>query len=270
MGHSKDTLHFLLRFWPIGRFLNWLGRQPPLSRLLRRWLGPEQNHAVIIPIHEVIQGTQNVALPIELIKPLVEQASDRIILNECICRKAENCRQYSHDIGCLFLGSGAAQIHPTLGKRVDREEALLHVERAVQTGLVPLVIHAAFDAAVLGIPYKQMLAICFCCDCCCTVRAGLRFGPPAFWDAVQRLPGLTIQISEDCVGCGTCLSLCHVKAIHLDSGHAVIGDLCKGCGRCVAGCPIGAIEIDICDVAGMSAFLSDSVRQRTDIGLTAH
>ena len=189
MGNSKTALNILIKFWPVRQFLNWLGRQRPFDRLFQSWFNRENNHAVIIPINKVIQGTESIVLPQTLLTTLVEQASDCYILEECLCRQAEHCQTYPHELGCLFLGKGAARIHPSMGRKATRETALAHIQKAVQLGLVPLIVHTAFDAYMLGIPYHQMLAICFCCDCCCTVRSGLRLGPPAFWDAVETLAG---------------------------------------------------------------------------------
>jgi UDP-glucose 4-epimerase len=144
-------------------------------------------------------------------------------------------------------------------------EALAHIRKAINLGLTPLIVHTAFDAFMLGIPMEKMLAICFCCDCCCTVRSSLRYGPPAFWDTVERLPGLSVQVEEGCIGCGTCVDLCHVHAITLGNGEAHIGELCKGCGRCVEACPEGAIRMDIHNIPGMSEFLYNRITKRTDI-----
>jgi UDP-glucose 4-epimerase len=265
MGNSKSYLDVLLKFWPLGRFLNWLGRQPPLGHLLTPFFDRRSNHAVIIPIKKTIQGTESIVLPYALLTPLVSQATDCFVLESCLCRKAEGCQNYPVDLGCLFLGRGATRLHPSLSRRLSTPEALAHIRKAVDMGLTPLIVHASFDAFMLGIPMDKMLAICFCCDCCCTIRSSLRYGPPAFWDTVERLPGLSVQVEEGCIGCGTCLDLCHVQAIELLNGEAHIGDRCKGCGRCVEACPEGAIRMDIRNIPGMSAFLYDRITHRTDI-----
>jgi ferredoxin len=266
VGKSRTTLHMLLRFWPIGRFLNWIGRKPPFSFIFHDLFSEKNNQAMIIPVNQVIHGTESVALPEKVLKPLVEMASDRYILNECLCRKAEQCQEYPHELGCLFLGRGARKIHPSMGQPVSTEEAIAHINRAVSIGLVPMIIHAAFDAYVLGIPYNQMLAVCFCCDCCCTVRSGLRMGPEAFWDAFERLPNLGVEVSEDCAGCGMCVPVCAVQAITLVDNQAVIGDRCKGCGRCVTACPLEAIHLKIGDVGNVPLVVANRVQSQTDIG----
>jgi Fe-S-cluster-containing hydrogenase component 2 len=60
------------------------------------------------------------------------------------------------------------------------------------------------------------------------------------------MPGVTIKVSDLCIGCGTCNNdICFVSAIHMSDGHSVINEACRGCGRCVTICPEGAIEIFI-------------------------
>ena len=60
------------------------------------------------------------------------------------------------------------------------------------------------------------------------------------------MPGVTVTVSDRCIGCGICTQgVCFVEAIHLVDGHAVISDECRGCGRCVTVCPQEAIEMSI-------------------------
>jgi len=265
MGRPKWFYEFWIRVWPLGKVANWLGSRPVIGSLLRPLFSPRDNRAVIIPVNQAVQGTESVVLPFSLLAPLVERASQRFVLAECICRQGERCRHYPRDLGCLFLGDGAAMIDPSQGRPVGVEEALSHARRAMEAGLVPLILHAAFDAYMLGIPFRRMLAVCFCCDCCCTVRQSLRLGPPLFWDAVLRLPGLTVTVGPECNGCGACLDRCYVQAISLDDGRVAIGERCKGCGRCVATCPVGAIRLQLAEEADVLGGLLALVDERTEI-----
>jgi ferredoxin len=265
LGRSKPVFDLLIKLWPLGKVLNWAAGRPLLSRLLRPFFRAEGNEAIIIPVQETIHGTESVVLPLTLLSPIISQASHRFVLDECMCRTAEKCRTYPPQIGCLFLGSGVTRISPTMGRPVTVDEALAHARRAIEIGLVPLVVHAAFDAWILGIPYRQTLAVCFCCDCCCTVRHGLRTGPPAFWETVVRLPGLSVSAGPDCAGCGLCVDLCPVGAISLVEGTARIGADCKGCGRCAALCPNGAIALHLAADEDILAQLLARIEQRTDI-----
>ncbi len=98
MGKSRATLHMLLKLWPIGRFFNWIGRKPPFSILFHDLFSEKNNQAMIIPVNQVIHGTESMVLPEKVLAPLVEMASDRYLLNECLCRKAEQCEQFPHDL----------------------------------------------------------------------------------------------------------------------------------------------------------------------------
>jgi len=266
MSRRKRSYDLLMRLWPLGKIGDRLANAPLLSPLLRGCYGADENEAIIIPVQEAVRGIESVLLPLALLGPLVRRASARTILNECICRRGEGCNIYPHEIGCLFLGQGAAQIDSALGRPVGEVEALDHAQRAMDAGLVPLVVHAAFDAWMLGIPYKRMLAICFCCDCCCSVRQGLRLGPPAFWDTVVRLPGLEVVVGEGCTGCGTCVEVCPAAAVELIGDRAQVGEACKGCGRCVAACPNGAITMQLAEEVDVLARLLARVEARTQIG----
>jgi ferredoxin len=265
MSRSRHIVNLVMALWPWGKALNRAGNWPVVGSLLRPCFGAEGNEAIIIPVQETVHGTESVVLPFALLAPLVERASARFILGECLCRRGENCQTYPHDIGCLFLGDGAAQIAPALGREASAGDAMAHVQAAMDAGLVPLVVHSSFDTWLLGIPYHRSLAICFCCDCCCSIRQGLRLGPPAFWDTVMRLPGLTLEVGSGCTGCGACAAACPVGAVTLVNGLARIGEPCKGCGRCVDACPAGAIRFRMAAEVDALDWLLRRVEQRTDI-----
>ena len=240
---SKQAIDLFTRLWPLSKLVHRLGRQPLVGLLLRPLFTATVNEAVIIPVQEAVRGTESVVLPYPLLVPLVERASLRFVMNECLCRKGSNCQTYSHGLGCIMLGDGAAEINPAMGRLVGAAEAMTRVRRAMETGLVPVVVRAAIDRWLLGVSHHRMLALCFCCECCCAVWQGLRLGPPVFWDTVSRLPGLTVTAGPGCTGCGRCVDECYVHAISRQNGRVFITDQCKGCGRCAAICPAGAITL---------------------------
>ena len=177
MGRSKRSFDLLMLLWPLGKVQNWAARHPLLGRFIHADASPDRNRHIIIPVNRVISGTESVVLPPTVLEALVARASRHVTLNQCLCRRAEGCHTYPRDLGCLFLGDAAGQINPELGRSLAPEEALAHARQAVAQGLVPMIVHAAYDAELLGIDYDRMLAVCFCCDCCCTVRQNLRSGP---------------------------------------------------------------------------------------------
>ena len=51
--------------------------------------------------------------------------------------------------------------------------------------------------------------------------------------------------SENCVGCGECVNVCPVEAIHMEDDKSVLDrEKCIGCASCVAACPNRALFID--------------------------
>ena len=264
---------FILETWKLAKLQRWAVQHPLFGRWVSLELGetPENNDAVIIPVQQIIVGGENSVLPYQVLQPIVEKAGGHMVLGNCPCRYGERCVDYPHDFGCLFLGNSVKGISPKIGFQTDIDGAMAHVSRALEMGLVPMIVHATFDADLISVPYDQMLAICFCCDCCCTVRHHLRLGPSTFDATMQRLPGLMVVISEDCAACGDCHTVCPVNAIQFDTckmGVSVIDqDRCKGCGLCAAVCPNGAPQLTLDDSIDTIGKLMDRIRDRTEIGL---
>ncbi len=249
----------LQRLWKLSPLVNRLSSVWPLSWLLAPIWSRKVNYIVTLPVYQALPPMASSPLPRALLEELIETASARCLMHHCLCRTGWNCQTYPQDLGCLFLGPGAARIPASLGRQVSVEEAQAHVARALDLGLLPLVAHQAFDALVLGVPYRQTLALCFCCSCCCAVFQSLRLGPQRFWDAVTRLPGLTLYVTEACRGCGLCIRACPVGAITLQQGRAVIAESCKGCGQCLTRCPTQAIQMRLEE--------GDAIRERLRAGL---
>ena len=245
MGNSKRVVDLLLDLWPIYKLGMWLGRQPGLSRVLSPAFSSKIHQVTVLPVNEPIPQAGQAVLPYTLLEQLVERASARFIMNECVCRSQEHCHSHPIDLGCLFLGDGAARIHPSLGRLCDVDEARQHLQRGLQSGLYPLIAHTVLDALTLGIPYRRMLTVCFCCDCCCLVQRGLRHGPASLRKAIQPLPGLTVTVGEECAACGECVEACPVGAISMNGHGAEIGPACKGCGICLHYCPQDAIRLSL-------------------------
>jgi ferredoxin len=202
----------------------------------------------VLQINEPVGAPVETILPSQIVEHFVNQANHLWIMDTCICRDASNCRDYPIDLGCLFLGQAANGINPQLGRAVTREEALDHVERCREAGLVHLVGRNRLDTVWLGVgPGEKLLTICNCCPCCCLWRMLPQIAPE-IGAKITRLPGVTVAVTEDCQGCGTCAQdVCFVDAIRLVDGKSFIDDECRGCGRCVDVCPEGAIRLSVDD-----------------------
>ena len=261
---------YLLELWKLAKVERWAAQHPFFGRWVKLDLDvpPEDNDAIIIPVQEVIHGTESVVLPYQILQPIIEKAGGHFALNRCPCRNREGCSSYPRDFGCLFLGEATRNVSGKIGTPIDIAAAKKHVEKALELGLIPMIVHASFDADLIGVPYHRMLAICFCCDCCCTVRHHLRLGPSTFDDTIQRLPGLTVTIDETCIGCGACQAVCPVRAINTFDGVSVIDqELCKGCGLCATICPEAAPQLQMDEATDVVAILLDRIRSRTEIGV---
>ena len=131
-----------------------------------------------------------------------------------------------------------------MGRLVDKDTALAHLQRAREAGLVHLVGRDKIDAVWMGVkPYTKPMTICNCCPCCCLFR----FLPnlaPKLQKKIERMPGVMVQVTDGCIGCGRCTAgVCFINAIQLENGRAIISEACRGCGNCVEACPQGAIRV---------------------------
>ena len=52
-----------------------------------------------------------------------------------------------------------------------------------------------------------------------------------------------LKISDDCIGCGLCVSLCPMKNIMIKDGKAAADSKCTMCYRCISRCPQKAITL---------------------------
>ena len=106
-------------------------------------------------------------------------------------------------------------------------------------------------------PAEKLLTVCNCCPCCCLWKI-LPEISPLISNKLTRMPGISLHVTEDCVGCKTCTQdVCFVDAICIEGGRARIGPECRGCGRCVTVCPSQAIELRIDD----ATFIDTTIRR---------
>lgn len=199
-----------------------------------------------IQIHEAIQPPEQVALPSSVVDHFIDQANHLWIMDKCFCREADDCEDYPIDIGCLFMGEAVHKINPKLGHLATRGEAHAHLARAREAGLVHMIGRNRIDTVWMGVgPAEKLLTVCNCCPCCCLWQV-LPDLPPEISGNVHSMPGVTVTVTDACVGCGLCTrDICFVDAIQLEDGHAMISDACRGCGRCVDVCPQRAIHLTV-------------------------
>lgn len=217
----------------------------------------------VIPVNTSIDRPESLMVPSLIVDHFIREANYHWIMDFCICRDSSGCRDYPVDLGCIFLGEAAMNINPKFGRRVTSEEALDHAVRCREAGLVHLVGRNKLDTVWLGVgPGRKLLTICNCCPCCCLWKM-LPAITPEIGGKVSRMPGISVRVSDNCQGCGTCAkNVCFVNAIHIENKQAVINEKeCRGCGRCVEACPNNAIEV----IIENSDFINNTIRRISNL-----
>lgn len=203
--------------------------------------------ATTIEVDRPVSQT-NVVLPSQVIDHFLQQSRYIFIMNHCMCRRSNHCQHYPEDLGCVFLGAGVLKISSAMGHMATVEEAMEHMRKGRERGLVHLIGRNKIDSVWLNTgPKEELLSICNCCECCCLWKMLPQLSG-SISSGVMRMPGVSLTVTDRCVGCGSCVEdrTCFVGAITLREGKAVIDDgLCKGCGRCVERCPQEAIDMFI-------------------------
>lgn len=214
--------------------------------------------AVKIPVNGTIPSPEDTVLPSQVADYFISKSSHHWIMDSCICRESSGCEDYPVDLGCIFLGEAAMGINPKFGRKASVEETLEHAARCREAGLVHLVGVNKLDSVWLNVrPGKKLLTICNCCPCCCLWKILPEINTDIS-SKVNRMPGISVTVTDECVGCGACTKdICFVDAIHLKDGRAEIEDTCRGCGRCVTVCPKQAIEIKIDSSSPVSAAIAE-------------
>jgi len=244
------------------------------NRLMRRFIDFmlfEEDEIYYLPkdklvINQSIAGSEDIAVPSDIIRHFIDEAGHIVIMNRCICRESDHCEDYPIDLGCMMMGEASRKISPDLGHPASREEAYAHLKRAGDLGMVHLIGRNKIDTQWLGAsPGDHLLTVCNCCPCCCLYKV-LPDLDVSISKKITRAPGVTINVTDKCVGCGTCAreGVCFVNAISMVDGRSVKADHCVACGRCVDVCPYHAIELVITDQSFMEKTI-ERVSKKVDV-----
>ncbi len=199
---------------------------------------------------DITDTTQNVVMPLAMMKKAVSEASYRAKMMKCIWRDGQNCTTYPHDLGCIFVGEGARVLEERkIGSEITVEEAWAHIDRAAELGLIGHSLWIEVEQYIWGIKNEDMhrfLEFCFCCPCCCTA---LKIAKNSGDDVRGRFRSVGWKAHVDgakCNGCGICVSSCPVEAVTLRDGVAGVNrKSCLGCGICAVKCPEDAIRLQL-------------------------
>lgn len=235
------------------KFAAILTNFPIIGQIIKR-TAFEGDTIVCLPKDHVIQVDQSIdlegasVLPSKIAETFVEQSNYCWIMNFCMCRASNGCKDYPADHGCLFLGEAVNQINPKWGRLVSKTEAKTYLKECRELGLVHFIGKVKLDSMWLGAtPEKKLLTICNCCPCCC-ISGSLKYLSPQIAKYYIKMPGVEVKVTDRCVGCGTCAKKCFLDAIHVINDRATINiNMCRGCGRCVEACPRKAIELTLTD-----------------------
>ena len=245
-------VHLLKRLYGRIKYNTFLTRIPFFRNLVEKFVEEDKLFYItkdsIIPINQNVGTLEEFILPSKIVEYFIEKSNYHWIMNFCICREAKDCKNYSHTLGCLFMGEAVLNINPKIGRLVSKEEALKHVKKCREAGLVHVLGRNKLDELWLNAkPGNRLLTCCNCCNCCCISKV-FAYGGKKVSSIAKKLPGVNVIVTDDCVGCGICTKgLCIFDAIHVVNNKAVINSDCRGCGRCVAACPQKAIKITIDD-----------------------
>lgn len=245
----------------VNRIFNWrfflsdLTRKSKVAKKIINKMLFEKDDVVIIPntiqVNQKIESEPTEFLPTDVIKEVIKQCDDIVIMDTCLCRTSNKCEDYPHDIGCIFLGPTSRKIPRTIGHTATVEEALDHVDKADAAGLSHLIGRNKIDSVWMNIrPDEGLLTICHCCPCCCLWKV-IPHLHEDISSKVNKLDGVTIEYDEEkCRKCMKCTkeNVCMFDALTLKDGEINIDrSKCLGCGLCTHVCKFDAITIDYTD-----------------------
>jgi len=262
---KEHVIYMRKSIWPLAlklyhffiRFSGWM-KEGGIKALIYKkgiMLHPDMEahtSTLVMPLNvDVTDRGEKVVVPMDLIKDSLQHATYIAGMDTCLCREANDCKDYPKDVACLFFGEvGKTVVKHGLAKELTVEEASARVDRAAECGLMGQAVWIEVEQLLWGVRNDQMdqfLEICFCCPCCCiamrlarnaTEKERHRFHP-AGWTAVVD--------QTACVGCGRCMTAmngCPVEALSFVDGKLVIDqEICVGCGICKSRCPKDAIKI---------------------------
>lgn len=264
-------LSVLAKIWPItwnsARATTW----PVVGKLIAKAAVPlfsDPNlNITYLPINKEIGGTETSFLPQQVVEELIRRSAHRVIIDRCTCRDAVQCKDHPIDFGCTLLGEGTREIDPRIARHVSVQEAIEHLHRTIEDGLIPMAGRVKLDNYIWGVrDHGKLLTICHCCRCCCTILASAKYLPNETADSLRRLSGFSIRVDQDrCTQCGVCIDECFMESFSMPNSE-IVHDLsrCKGCGRCVSVCPEDALLPEVEDVDAAIAEVKGRIAQLID------
>ena len=252
--------------------LGKIGKIPIIKQMVMKRQFPdgiETQTGSPIPVNVSMGEYEDQILHYKVTEYFINKAGT-IVLMDCPCRTANECKNHDVHLGCTYLGKGAANMDLSKfpGARIATKEEALELERkAFENGLVPHIGKYRGDAAHFGVlEYQNELqSICHCCSCCCIVSL-VKYGPRDLRKMGRRMEGVEVHIDpEKCTGCGLCFKTCIYDGLRMKKDKASIKqENCLGCGRCEMTCPNKAVTVTIDDFSRIDELIA-RFEERTDI-----
>lgn len=199
---------------------------------------------------DITPPSEKVVVPVDLIKKALRKAEFIGAMKTCLCRDAQNCQNYPHDVACFFLGDGGrVVVEHGMAVQVTYEEALERVNKAIDLGLVGQSLWVEIEQLIWGFRNDQMnkfIEICFCCPCCCVGMNLSRNAPKSIKTRFHATGFTAVPDRTKCTGCGTCLEVnCPQDALRMgeDGKITVDQECCIGCGICREKCAFDVLKI---------------------------
>jgi len=271
---SKSDLKPIERNSPLMRKAKrygWLTRLPIIKQVFKKIYHPrgyDVEAAQIIPMNLKVGDYESEVIPLKLMDYFIDKAGT-IVLVQCPCRVTAGCKNHSIDLGCVWMGNGAANLDlnnlpgGSKGRIATKEEAKEHARAALKDGLVPALGKLRGDAKVYNVlDYEdEFMNFCFCCSCCCVV-AGMKYGNSDYKKHIKRMKGVTVTTDlEKCTACGKCFKVCIYNGLKLVKGKAVTTENCIGCGQCELVCPTDAISTNFDDNVDIDEVMDEIIER---------
>ena len=128
------------------RLARWTRKYPRFGRLVKRIAFDGDDMSVLpkagtahvrvdLNIEVENAGERNV-VPTDMIKNVLRRSEKIFIMDFCLCRQSNKCKDYPVSKGCIFIGKGTERISPKYGRFVTPEEACDYIDECDRLGQV--------------------------------------------------------------------------------------------------------------------------------------